>query len=114
MYKLSCQACHIPYALTGPCLPRHHHPRRDGHNRPLLFRRPARSHRPGQEPLVSDLHLEDRHRRRTADLPGQPVINIYWANWDQNGTPDDLSDDVVSPLLSWQIRQAIGPTRCRS
>ena len=33
------------------------------------------------------------------------LSTIYWANWEQNGTPDDFTDDVVSPIILWRVRQ---------
>ena len=32
----------------------------------------------------------------------------YWGDWDQNGTPDDLCDDLVVPIVNWRQLQAIG------
>jgi hypothetical protein len=40
-------------------------------------------------------------------FPCLPWPNIYWGHWDQKGTPDDLSDDLISPILSWRIHQVI-------
>jgi len=110
MYKLSCQACHIPYALTGA----------------LVFRDitiPGATGTTARYYSADPLDPTDPDKSRWYPtfiwktdtdgvqriFPANLWINIYWANWDQNGTPDDLSDDIISPLLSWQIRQAIGP-----
>ena len=34
-------------------------------------------------------------------------ITIYWGDWYQGGTPDQLSDDVISPIPLWRVAQVI-------
>jgi hypothetical protein len=108
---LSCQACHIPYTLhsvyyfmdgtagsphvgtsdeyfsSDPLNPS----KSDDKSRwypPFLFK--------------SD---SDGERRL---FPWTPSLSFYWADWNQNGTPDDLTDDIVAPLINWRVPQAIG------
>ncbi len=110
MQTMSCQACHIPYALTEA----------------VLFRDitvggavGTTSQYYSADPI--DPTSEDKTRwypalewkvdsdgvRRL--FPANVWINIYWGDWDQNGTPEDLSDDVISPIKTWRVSQVIDP-----
>jgi hypothetical protein len=35
-------------------------------------------------------------------------ITIYWGDWKRNNTPNDLSDDVISPISVWRVQQVTG------
>ena len=41
-------------------------------------------------------------------FPASVWINIYFADWDQNSTPGDLSDDIVAPIPTWRVAQVVG------
>ena len=41
-------------------------------------------------------------------FPIKLLMTAWWGNWNQNGTPDDLSDDVVEPIILWRVRQITG------
>ncbi|MEK6799257.1 MAG: hypothetical protein AABZ12_09855 [Planctomycetota bacterium] len=41
-------------------------------------------------------------------FPGGTIPNVYWADWDQNSTPDDLTDDTVAPVIAAQMRLLTG------
>ncbi len=45
---------------------------------------------------------------QTRLYPMKPLLSVWWGDWDQNGTPNDLSDDVVTPIILWRVRQATG------
>lgn len=51
------------------------------------------------------------YRKKDSDgvvrlFPALPAaLNIYWGDWDQRGTPDDLSDDLIAPVISWRFKQ---------
>jgi hypothetical protein len=36
------------------------------------------------------------------------LLSLWWADWDQNGTPANLDDDVVAPIPLWKVRQITG------
>jgi hypothetical protein len=38
-------------------------------------------------------------------FPTNSWVNIYWADWNQRGTPADLTDDTLEPILQWRINQ---------
>ena len=37
--------------------------------------------------------------------PVKLLLSVWWGDWNQNGTPDDLSDDIVEPIPLWRVRQ---------
>lgn len=41
-------------------------------------------------------------------FPGGTIPTVYWGDWNQNGTPEDLTDDTISPVITWRIRQLTG------
>lgn len=110
MYEtLSCQFCHIPYPLV-PC---------------VVFRDITI---PGTVGMSYDfysadpLNPDDPDKSRwypsfiqKADVDGvlrwfpASIWNtIYFADWDQKGTPEDLSDDIIAPIYTWRVAQAVG------
>ncbi|MGD2108107.1 MAG: EF-hand domain-containing protein, partial [Phycisphaerae bacterium] len=111
MRVMSCQACHIPYALT-----------------PGLFFRDITI--PGNLAWTSQYLSSDPLNPGDSDktrwyppllwktdtdgvrrlFPASVWINIYFGDWDQKGTPDDLSDDVIAPIYTWRVAQAVGTT----
>lgn len=104
MRVMSCQACHIPYALTAG----------------LFFRDitvPGNLAWTSQYLSTDPLNplAEDDNSRWYPPLlwktdsdgeerlfPASVWINIYFGDWDQKGTPDVLSDDVIAPIYTWR------------
>ena len=41
-------------------------------------------------------------------FPEKQSQSCFWSDWDQKGTPDDRSDDVVAPIAAWRVRQITG------
>lgn len=41
-------------------------------------------------------------------FPMKALSVMYWGDWDQNGTPSDYTDDVITPLILWRVRQITG------
>ncbi len=109
MRVMSCQACHIPYALTAG----------------LFFRDITI---PGNLAWTSQYLSADPLNPQNADkskwyppllwkkdtdgverlFPASVWINIYFGDWNRNGTPDDLSDDVIAPIYTWRVAQVVG------
>jgi hypothetical protein len=107
---LSCQACHIPYALNwafyfvdgtaGPAPV--------GATRQYLSSNPLDPADPDKSRWYPPfLFKTDSDGLRRA-FPWAPSLSFYWADWDQKGTPDDLSDDVLAPVINWRTPQALG------
>ena len=38
-------------------------------------------------------------------FPQKRELAIYWADWDENGTPGNLADDTIYPIILWRVRQ---------
>lgn len=114
MEALSCQACHVPYALL------------DAQQR-LTFFDITVGGVPGYywaaeyysaDPL--DPASPDKSRwypaffpKRDSDgevrlFPAALFLSLYWGDWDQNGTPDLYEDDVIAPIPIWKINQVTG------
>ncbi len=108
---LSCQACHVPHALergiivtdrsvTGTAI----HYFTDE----LLSADPL-------NPASADKSIWFPALRKKVDsdgleryFPQKMEVAIYWADWDQNDTPEDVSDDTIQPIILWRIRQVTG------
>jgi hypothetical protein len=43
-------------------------------------------------------------------FPVKLLLSVWWGDWDQNGTPSDLTDDVIKPVPLWRVRQIINGT----
>ncbi len=109
--RLSCQTCHIPYGVmpytavfdstvTGSF----------GFTPARLFY--------SADPL--DPTNDDKSRwyppfvfKTDSDgverlFPGGTVPTVYWGDWNQNGTPENLQDDTISPVITWRMRQLTG------
>lgn len=39
-------------------------------------------------------------------FPTKLLLSVWWGDWDENGTPNDKSDDVIKPIVLWRVRQA--------
>ena len=105
---MSCQACHIPYSLTEAVLFRDITiPGAVGTTSWYLSADPL-------DPSNTDKSRWYPALQWKTDVDGVerlfPVniwIMIYWADWDQNGTPDYYDDDIISPIYTWRINQLI-------
>jgi hypothetical protein len=110
MGSLSCQACHIPYALTAGLLFRDiTMPGSVGWTSQYLSADPLDPSDPDKSVWFPDLRWKEDSDGETRLFPASVWINIYFADWDQNSTPDDLSDDVVAPIATWRVAQVVGP-----
>ncbi len=111
--KLSCQACHIPYALTAGLVYR-------DITMPMISIAASTPQYYSEDPLNPQAVDGDTKwypvllPKIDSDgverlFPASQWINIYWGDWDDAGTPDDKSDDVITPIPVWKLIQAIGP-----
>jgi len=107
---LSCQACHIPYALTAGLLFRDITvPGSVGWTTQYLSSDPLDPTAPRPE---GDVRWYPSLRKKMDTdgverwFPASVWINIYWGDWNQMGTPEDLSDDVIAPIYTWRVAQA--------
>ena len=108
---LSCQVCHIPYALlparaladqslTGAGK---RYETYDFYSADPLD--PTDSDKQTWYPALGRKQDSDGEFRY---FPYNPTITAWWADWHQNGTPNDYSDDLIEPILPWRVQQATG------
>jgi hypothetical protein len=111
MAALSCQACHVPYALekgiivtdrslTGTAV--------SYFTDEFLSADPLdpwAADKSTWYPTLATKVDSDGNQRL---FPQKNEVAIYWADWDQNETPEDLSDDTIHPTILWRVRQITG------
>jgi len=109
MGTLSCQACHIPYALTAGLLFRDiTMPGSIGWTSQYLSADPLDPSDPDKTTWYPDLRWKQDSDGEMRLFPASVWVNIYFADWDQNSTPGDLSDDIISPIPTWRVAQVVG------
>jgi hypothetical protein len=113
---LSCQACHIPYALNHAIL--YFDSTAGGMIWDTMCCAAMTFQYYSADPL--DPTNPDKSRWYPAlmwktDVDGVdrlfpciPWPNVHWADWDQNSTPGDLSDDLLTPVIEWRMYELIG------
>ena len=109
LHSMSCQGCHVPYALTGAVVFRDITiPGSVGTTAQYYSADPLDPTDPDKSTWYPALIWKEDSDGLERLFPANVWINIYWGDWDQNDTPEDLSDDVISPILSWRISQVVG------
>jgi len=109
--KLSCQACHIPYPLTSALVFRDITiPGATGTTAQYYSADPLNPASPDKSRWYPSLTWKTDSDGVERLFPTNLWINIYWGDWNTNGTPGVLGDDVIAPILSWRITQAVGAT----
>ncbi len=110
MNKLSCQACHIPYALNHAMiyLDTSAGGWSSGMTSQYLSADPLDPTNPDKNRWYPALMWKTDSDGVERLFPCVPWPVGYWADWDQNGTPEDLSDDVLTPIILWRLFEAIG------
>lgn len=107
--KLSCQACHIPYPLTSAVVFRDITiPGATGTTTQYYSADPLDPADPDKSRWYPSFTWKTDSDGVQRLFPTNLWINIYWADWDTNGTPHQLADDIVAPILTWRITQAVG------
>jgi len=103
---LSCEACHIPYGplshaafdssitATFTTLPSN-----------LFYSAdPLDPTNPDKSRWYPNLIFKTDSDGKQRLFPGGTKPYVYWADWDQHGTPADLTDDTIAPVVASQIR----------
>jgi hypothetical protein len=116
MRVLACQTCHVPYAsrpaiayiestaggIKWPTLCCAGSTMQYYSADPLDPTDPDKSRwYPGLAPKIDSDGVE-RY------FPAIVWLDAHWADWDQNDTPEDLSDDLLTPIIEWRMYQVIG------
>jgi hypothetical protein len=111
MDNLACQTCHVPYplekaiivtdrSLTGTAV--------SYFTDEFLSADPLDPSNPDKSKWFPALWGKVDSDGNTRLFPQKHEVAIYWADWDRNGTPGDLSDDVIHPAILWRVRQITG------
>ena len=40
-------------------------------------------------------------------FPVKRLLSVWWGDWDDRGTPADLTDDIIKPIPLWRVRQGL-------
>jgi hypothetical protein len=111
MKAMSCQACHIPYTLAGA---------RIGVDNSVtgtpvsylanafLSADPLDPASPDKSRWYPDFRFKVDNDGIRRLFPAKIDFAIYWADWNQNGTPTDKSDDAIAPIILWRVKQITG------
>jgi len=112
---ISCQGCHVPYVLrSAPQVRAFRDPSLTGtsinywHDQ-FYSADPINPLDPDKSRWYPALYPKVDSDGVTRLFPvAGPYLNIYWADWDQRGTPADLSDDLIVPIAIWRLAQITG------
>jgi hypothetical protein len=106
---MSCQSCHIPYGLVSALLFRDITiPGAVGTTTQYLSADPLNPSDPDKSRWYPTFLWKVDQDGVERLFPVNIWITIYWGDWDQNGTPDDLTDDIIAPINVWRIDQVTG------
>lgn len=109
MHTMSCQACHIPYALTAGVLFRDITiPGNVGSTPQYLSADPLDPTNADKSKWYPPLRWKKDSDGVMRLFPANVWIMIYFGDWNDNGTPGDLSDDIVAPIYTWRVASVIG------
>jgi hypothetical protein len=111
MRTLSCQACHIRHPLerallvtdwsvTGSAI--HYY------TDEFLSADPLDPSNPDKSTWYPSFGVKIDSDGLDRFFPQKEEIAIHWADWDKNGTPEDMSDDTVQPIILWRLKQITG------
>ena len=104
---LSCEACHVPYktlpaqlvvdnSATGKSI---------GYDTDrFLSADPLDPDDPDKSRWYPDFVLKTDSDGEKRLFPVKLLLSLWWGDWDQNGTPGDLSDDIIRPIPLWRVR----------
>ncbi|MHC4940966.1 MAG: hypothetical protein ACYTHK_18660 [Planctomycetota bacterium] len=104
---LSCEACHIPYKL----LPADIMVDNSLSGATVSYKTNAFLSADPLDPAADDKSkwYPSFTWKKDSDgvmrvFPAKLLLSAWWGDWDQNGTPNDLSDDQIKPLPLWRVR----------
>ncbi len=105
---VSCQGCHIPYGLKSALLFRDITTGTVGMTSQYLSADPRNPFDPDKSRWYPTFMLKEDVDGVERLFPVNIWITIYWGDWNRNGTPDDLTDDIIKPIPMWRIDQVTG------
>jgi hypothetical protein len=105
---MSCQSCHIPYSLAPAVLFRDITiPGAVGTTSQYYSADPLNPADPDKSRWYPALRWKEDVDGVVRLFPVNIWVIIYWGDWHQNDTPDDLSDDIISPIYTWRVSQLV-------
>jgi hypothetical protein len=105
---VSCQGCHIPYGLASALLFRDITVGTVGTTSQYLSADPLNPADPDKSRWYPTFMLKEDVDGVSRLFPVNIWITIYWGDRDDGGTPDDFSDDIVTPISVWRVDQVTG------
>lgn len=105
---LACQACHIPYLYSRATLFIDTTMGDAGRTTQYLSADPLNPADPDKTRYYPALKKKMDSDGVERWFPTNYWVNIYWADWDKKGTPEDMTDDTVVPIHKWRIQQVTG------
>lgn len=105
---LACQTCHIPYALSSALVYIDPTMGDVGRTSQYLSADPLDPKGPDKSKWYPSLKKKLDTDGVERWFPYNAWLTVYWADWDQNDTPEDFGDDKFAPIIQWRLRQAIG------
>jgi len=111
MKVLSCQACHIPYALLyAQCVADQSLTGRGiGYNTDVFYSAdPLHPSNPDKSRWYPAMRLKQDSDGVYRYFPHNRRVVTWWADWQTNDTPDYYADDLVVPIIPWRVQQATG------
>ncbi len=106
--RVSCQGCHIPYGLRPALLFRDITTGTVGTTSQYLSADPLNPADPDKSRWYPTFMLKEDVDGVERLFPCNNWVTIYWGDWNRNGTPDDLSDDIIAPISVWRVEQVTG------
>ena len=103
----SCEACHIPYkitpadifvdnSLTGIT--------KSYKTSVFLSADPQDPSNPDKSRWYPALTWKKDSDGVQRIFPAKLLLSAWWGDWNQNGTPNDLTDDTIKPIPLWRVR----------
>ncbi len=111
MKVMSCQACHVPRILATAASVRDHASTGSGityYTDQFLSADPLDPANPNKSTWYPTLQWKEDSDGVSRLFPVKSTITIYWGEWDQNGTPGDLTDDTIRSIIAWRVRHITG------
>lgn len=113
MDVLSCQACHIPsHFLTAADMRGFRDKTLAGgsisYSADVFYSaNPVDPSDPDKSTWYPALYPKTDQDGITRLFPAIPNPQAYWGDWDQRGTPEDKTDDVIMPIADWRLNEIL-------
>ncbi len=111
MKVVSCQGCHIPYALDRARSVVDNSLTGTGVSywaEAFLSADPLHPQGADKSRWYPEFRWKEDKDGVRRLFPVKFELSVYWADWNQNGTPADQSDDFIAPILLWRVRNVTG------